>query len=73
MSETPLKMYDLVRVENHDYEFRGTVQCIWRKRNGNVRFVIEDDRGVCLIQSLRNLVLIIRETGEEYPCRDLIS
>jgi hypothetical protein len=57
MESAELIMYDRVRVENHDYEFEGTVQCIWRKRSGAVRVVIEDDRGVCLIQSPRNLVL----------------
>ena len=49
-------LFDRVKVENHDYQFEGTVLSIWRKRNGGIRVVVEDDRGVCLIQSPKNLV-----------------
>jgi hypothetical protein len=43
------------RVTGHEYKFEGTVQIIFRKRNGNVRCVVENDDGVCLIQSLKNI------------------
>lgn len=61
MESADLIMFDRVQVIGHEYEFEGTVQCIWRKRNGSVRVVVEDDRGVALIQSPKNLVLARKE------------
>ena len=73
MESSELKEGDFVRVENHDYEFRGTVQSIWRKRSGALRVVVESDDGVCLIQSLKNLVIVHKggRPFEQSPPPDL--
>lgn len=48
-----------VRVNNHDYEFEGVLVTIFTKKNNkSVRVVVEDDNGLLLIQSAKNLELV---------------
>lgn len=44
-----------VFVHNHDYLFAGRIICVFRKKNQQTRCVIENDEGLCLIQSAKNL------------------
>ncbi len=46
---------DRVDVTGHDYKFTGTLICIFSKRNGQTRVVVENDDGVCLIQTVKSL------------------
>lgn len=48
-------------VTGHDYRFEGTIQTIFRKRNGKLRVVVESDDGVCLIQNLSNVHPVVSE------------
>lgn len=40
---------------NGDYTFKGVVTSQFRKLSGKVRYVVEDDRGICHIFSNNNL------------------
>jgi len=43
---------DRVIKRKGDYTFEGTIQAIFTKRNGGaVRYVVEDDRGICMIMN----------------------
>lgn len=43
------KLGDLVRKEGGDYRFEGYVVGVIRKRSGEIRYVVEDDRGLLFI------------------------
>jgi hypothetical protein len=44
-----------VRANGRDYQFEGTIQSVFRKRSDQIRYVVEDDRGVLLVHSGRTL------------------
>lgn len=46
---------DIVRKRSGDYAFDGIIICEFYKRNGQLRFVVEDDRGICLIMNERQI------------------
>jgi hypothetical protein len=43
------------RPHGSDYRFPGTVVAVFRKLSGEVRYVVEDDRGTLFIQSDRTI------------------
>lgn len=46
---------DPVKKIGGDYTFEGIVRAVFAKRSGEVRFVVEDDRGVLHVYSAKNL------------------
>ncbi len=46
-----VKLHDAVRKVGGDYRFDGVVVAVFPKLSGQVRFVVEDDRGVLHIFS----------------------
>lgn len=46
---------DQVEKVGGDAEFAGEVVCTFRKKNGAIRYVVEDERGLLLIQSDKTL------------------
>lgn len=46
---------DLVQRRGSDYKFPGTVVSVFRKLSGEVRYVVEDDRGTLFVQSDKSL------------------
>jgi hypothetical protein len=48
---------DLVVKGTGDYRFAGLVVGVIRKRSGEVRYVVEDDRGLLLILNAKQLRL----------------
>lgn len=46
---------DLVEKDGGDAEFKGEIACVFRKKNGAIRYVVEDERGLLLIQSDKTL------------------
>jgi hypothetical protein len=46
---------DEVEKVGGDYRFAGTVVAVFRKRGGAVRLVVEDERGLLMIYSEKNL------------------
>lgn len=46
---------DHVQRAGSDYKFPGTVVAVFTKLNGQVRYVVEDDRGTLFIQSDKSL------------------
>lgn len=51
----PFQVGDLVSKVGGDYRFDGTVVAAFRKLSGQLRYVVEDDRGVLHIFSGQNL------------------
>lgn len=49
---------DYVRKKGGDYTFEGFVVAAFRKTSGQVRYVVEDDRGVLHVYSAGNLELV---------------
>lgn len=49
--------HQMVCVKNHDYKFHGLILTTFCKGNRQMRCVIEDKRGLLLIQSAKNLEL----------------
>lgn len=70
-NEEMVKAYELrsrVKVVNHDYEFEGQVIVLFHKikhpekhikGDARIRCVIENDGALCLIQSAKNLELVM--------------
>lgn len=46
---------DTVERVNSDYRFVGTVVSVFQKTTGQVRYVVEDDRGVLFIWNRNNM------------------
>lgn len=59
---------DYVRKESGDYRFEGWVDCVFPKRSGQVRYVVEDNRGVLFIFAEKNLKLVMKLS--DYDSRD---
>jgi hypothetical protein len=56
MSETnDIKVGDKVQRVNSDYKFIGTVVSKFNKTTGQIRYVVEDDRGVLFIWRRDNM------------------
>lgn len=51
---------DYVRKDGGDYRFEGWVDAVIVKRSGQVRFVVEDNRGLLFIFSERDLKLVMK-------------
>lgn len=49
---------DRVKKVGGDYDFEGEVVAVFSKRSGVTRVVVEDDRGVLMIYSEKNLTVI---------------
>lgn len=49
------KLYDKVEKVGGDYTFVGIVMAVFTKSSGQIRYVVEDDRGVLHIYSASNL------------------
>ena len=49
------KVGDKVQKVGGDYKFEGIVVCVFQKLSGQVRLVVEDDRGVLHVYSEKNL------------------
>lgn len=47
---------DRVQVIGHDYKFYGILLRFFNKRNGKQRCVVENDEGICLIQTPKNVL-----------------
>lgn len=56
---------DYVRKDGGDYRFEGWVDAIIVKRSGQVRFVVEDNRGLLFIFSEKDLKLVMRAVNGE--------
>ena len=54
-AEPGLGLYEEVKKVGGDYEFEGTVVSVFKKTSGQVRYVVQDDRGVLHIYSAKNL------------------
>lgn len=46
---------DPVEKVGGDYRFEGHIVARFRKRSGELRYVVEDERGILMIYSARNL------------------
>lgn len=53
--ELYLEVGDHVRKIGGDYTFEGLIVARFMKKSGQIRFVVEDDRGVLHIYSAKNL------------------
>ena len=51
----PFAVGAVVRKVGGDYTFVGVVVAVFAKRSGQVRYVVEDDRGILHIFSEKNL------------------
>jgi len=58
MNETQFQELDKVAKISGDYDFEGIVVSAFRKLDGKVRYVVEDDRGILHIFSDANLDLV---------------
>jgi hypothetical protein len=61
------KIGDLVEKVGGDYTFDGEIRCIFTKRSGAVRFVVEDDRGVLHVFSDRVIRRRFSADSPPYP------
>jgi hypothetical protein len=52
---------DAVKKVGGDYSFDGTVVSVFKKLSGNIRLVVEDDRGILHIFSETNLQFVMRK------------
>lgn len=57
-----LKLGDKVKKIGGDYQFEGIIISVFNKLSGKIRYVVEDDRGVCHIYSAKNLERINNES-----------
>jgi len=55
---------DVVEKTGGDYTFRGVVVAAFNKRDGQARYVVEDDRGLLLIHSNRTLTRVRSEDDD---------
>jgi hypothetical protein len=58
MQETPspgFQLFDYVQQHGGDARFEGQVVCVFKKKSGLWRYVVEDDRGILHIFSDKNL------------------
>lgn len=46
-----------------DYDFDGEIVAVIRKRNGAIRFAVEDDRGLLLIMNAKQVGLENNDAG----------
>lgn len=53
--EPDLRVGDHVAKEGGDYRFEGVIDCVFRKRSGVTRIVVEDADGVLLIMAPRQV------------------
>lgn len=53
--DSEIQVGDLVERVNSDYKFVGTVVSVFKKTTGQVRYVVEDDRGVLFIWNRKNM------------------
>ena len=56
-----IRVGDRVIKNSGDYTFEGEVVAVVHKRSGDVRYVVEDDRGLLMIMSLGQLASYERE------------
>lgn len=49
------KVGDYVRKRTGEYDFDGIIMAEWTTRKGNVRYIVEDDRGLSLIMNERQI------------------
>lgn len=54
----PAQLKDRVKKAGGDYTFEGVVVAMFNKRGGEVRYVIEDDRGILLIMNPRQIIKV---------------
>lgn len=54
----PAQIKDRVKKVGGDYTFEGVVVAMFNKLGGEVRYVIEDDRGILLIMNPRQIVKV---------------
>jgi hypothetical protein len=46
---------DRVIKDSGDYVFEGVIVAVFTKRSGMTRYVVEDDRGVCMIMNEKQI------------------
>lgn len=51
MSENEIKVGDVVEFVGKDSYYKGEVVALFSKKNGAVRCIVEDDRGLLLIKN----------------------
>ena len=58
MTSNPnISLYSRVIKDGGDYTFEGEVRCIFTKRSGAIRYVVENDAGIVHIFSAKNIRL----------------
>lgn len=66
MNTNAFEIGDRVKKVTGDYDFDGTVQSYFDKRDGRTRLVVEDDRGALHIYSEKNLASIGNAADHQY-------
>jgi len=49
------KIGDKIQKRTGDYKFDGEIICEFTKKDGAIRYVVEDDRGLCLIMNEKQI------------------